>query len=809
MAKKASTLKKCFFRIFSVILFVFCFVDGVFGLENIANGKKYKLSPAPNYIRCTDPDDITQLTDGVFSKGLFWTATTTVGWNHVNPASIEIDLDSISPISGIAFNTSAGSAGVRWPKAIYIFVSNDAHTYRYVGDLMSLNQNEDLPAYGSRVVRRIWTNNLHEHGRYVRLAVIPDKSRIHVDEIEVFEGVWSEYEKAERSFEIEDVDAFIVQLKLKSAISKRLRQDIYDVMKKLDTVENADFYRQQLEAVLAEIPNMKDVNPEPFQTCFPINELHERIFGVQAALWRAQGMDEVTVWQKNKWDMMRPSEEPNGGPPTIELEMMRNEYRNAAFNLTITRDTVTELSLKISGLPGGSNPSYITVHKVDFTDTYDGIPVMAALPEVSISSNGYHLTLYPGITCQVWLTFDSGSLAPGEYKGSIEIEGEGIVVPVALKVYPMKLPDKLALHLGGWDFTDRVGRNDLTLKNRDALTSVLQAYKVDTPWASSAVFGRGKYDADGNMVSRPDIRKLDSWLRRWPEAEKYFVSIGANESFCGLEIGTDAFKTAVGQWITYFVKVLAIRNIRPEQLGLLLVDEPRSIEQYRIVIAYAEAIKAAQPSVLIFEDVLLDQPWKAPQEMFELSDIQCINWPGLWLEASDRFVDFYMTNQATGKKIWFYSCRGPGRLMDPYTYFYLPSWSAWKQGAEGISFWAFGDSNGASSWNEYLATTHGSYTPLFLDEDSVTSGKQMEAIREGREDYEYLKMLKTRIDLLETQNIENDKIDAAKSILSDAVDSVTSGITEASIRWDYEKNRSGADTARINILDALMLLETP
>ena len=40
---------------------------------NIALGKKYTLEPRPNYPYCTDPDDDIQLTDGIYTKGYFWT----------------------------------------------------------------------------------------------------------------------------------------------------------------------------------------------------------------------------------------------------------------------------------------------------------------------------------------------------------------------------------------------------------------------------------------------------------------------------------------------------------------------------------------------------------------------------------------------------------------------------------------------------------------------------------------------------------------------------------------------------------------
>jgi len=47
---------------------------------NVALHKSYRLSPGPSYRHCTDSGDRTQLTDGVYTKGYFWTQKTTVGW---------------------------------------------------------------------------------------------------------------------------------------------------------------------------------------------------------------------------------------------------------------------------------------------------------------------------------------------------------------------------------------------------------------------------------------------------------------------------------------------------------------------------------------------------------------------------------------------------------------------------------------------------------------------------------------------------------------------------------------------------------
>jgi len=72
-------------------------------MENIALGKPYALEPTPNYLRCSDPGDFTQLTDGKAGGKLWiWALQETVGWEAVGYAIITVDLGTIQPIQGVA-----------------------------------------------------------------------------------------------------------------------------------------------------------------------------------------------------------------------------------------------------------------------------------------------------------------------------------------------------------------------------------------------------------------------------------------------------------------------------------------------------------------------------------------------------------------------------------------------------------------------------------------------------------------------------------------------------------------------------------
>ena len=151
------------------------------------------------------------------------------------------------------------------------------------------------------------------------------------------------------------------------------------------------------------------------------------------------------------------------------------------------------------------------------------------------------------------------------------------------------------------------------------------------------------------------------------------------------------------------------------------------------------------------------------------------------------------------------------RTKDPYMGRLMP-WTCWRSGAEAIPLWSFGDTGGASSWNEYV-TAGLPYTPIFLDEASVTAGKHLEAVREGIQDYEYFAMLDRAIQKASAQGITGPELEEARRLLDDLPASVCEaaghrdGLDDdkplGGMHWLNDLDRTLADDARIQVLVAL------
>ena len=204
---------------------------------------------------------------------------------------------------------------------------------------------------------------------------------------------------------------------------------------------------------------------------------------------------------------------------------------------------------------------------------------------------------------------------------------------------------------------------------------------------------------------------------------------------------------------------------------------------------------------MIWEDPTYRDPTKAPPELFAVADVLCPNRP-MWLAQGEPFARFYLDQKLQGRELQFYSCSGPARLLDPYSYYRLQAWHGWQVGATGSFFWAFGDNSGASSWNPYLAKA-GPYTPLFLDEKTVTAGKHMEAIRESVEDYEYLVMLRKAVEQAKAAGRSDAAVSEAETLLKTAADEVLHAEGADRLRWHESKDRTVADRGRIRILEVL------
>ncbi|MBI2299814.1 MAG: hypothetical protein HYU66_12880, partial [Armatimonadetes bacterium] len=759
--------------------------------ENIARGKPYTMDPAPRYGLCTDADDKTQLTDGEHSTGYFWAQKTTVGWQGGSHFVVSIDLGQIEPIGGVSFHTAAGVAEVHWPRSIYLYVSDDGKSWWPSGEVLAKcnEQNGPPPEYGNYGTWRFWTDQLRLHGRYLAMLVKPEGGYSFVDEIEVYRGdaallqlprsghsspdltaaVQSLWFRAEVEADLADVKAAVAAAKL----SATARRDVGALVAKAE----ADL--DQVDGVGADAPAI-----------VPYGAPHREVFAVHAALLRALGRPELTVAAANRWDPLRTTDPPANRPAGIDVALMQGETRGAAFTLLSTATAERTLTIRGDGL-GAAKPPWLRLKEVPWTATRSGRAVACALPDMRPTADGWSLTLVPGLPQQVWVEVEGEQGKPGLRQGSLALyDGVKRVGSVTLKLRVSKLvmPAENALLVSGWDYTDG-GAYGINQANLERCIEFLRKYRVNATWATASVMPWGQHAGDGTMEEPQDTTRLDTWVERWKGAKLFCVF----NAWGAAVPDTPAGRKGVADWINFYVKHLGEKGIQPSQLALLLVDEPSTPEQDQTIISWAKAIHAAQPEVRVFNDPIWQEPEKTTPELLANTNLMSPN-RAFWLTKTEAHEGAYLPHRSAGNQMAFYSCSGPVRQLAPYSYHRLQAWECWRYGGVMSSFWAFSDNGGGSSWNE-ISTPTTVFAPQFLDQDGCTTSKHMEAIRESVFDFEYLTMLKQRLEGAAPGSAAF--VAKAKDLLAHAAERVLAGEMADGIWWANDKDRSVAEPVRL------------
>lgn len=783
---------------------------------NIALNKSYTLSRTPNYGLCADPGDTAQLTDGAYSVGYFWTQKSTVGWTAAEtlPVAITIDLGQVEPIDGLSYHTAAGVAGVHWPRVIHIITSDDGKRWFRTGDLVGLDKStHEPPAPDVYAEHRYATDSLATRGRYVALLVESDYY-VFCDEIEVYRGtdpmpghpkgrqIGPPLEFFWRGPRLErDFDTLAERLK-KAKLSPKERQQA----------------EQELESLQAEAGTAFPPLPKDKPAILPLNRVQARMFALNGLALKGQGLPALFAWKKSRYDPLNPMELPDRANraatnAALTITMMNNEWRSDAMVLTNATPGPIKVRLRVTGLPGGDNPPYLSLRDVPFVDSGARTDIACALPEALREAKDYVITIPAGMNRQVWVMARPTNVAPGSYQGSLVVnelsQRLALKTPFLLRVSKVRFPDRPRMHVGGWDYTNGESCYDVVPTNRDVLVEYLKEHYVDSPWGTGSVLpgaGPGDFDAAGRLTKDLSFSPLDDWVKRWEGARVFLTFVNAQAEFAGAKMDNPQFAPRVASWISAIAAHVKTLGLRPEQFGLLIWDEPNSDEHARVIIGWADAIHQAGTGIRVWED---PQYWEPQSEVLHesltASDIVSPFVP-LFLKLNEEKRKVYRDLASDQRKLWFYNASGPVRALDPYSYHRLQHWLCFREGAEGSCFWAFSDSGGGSSWNERASDRGVGYCPPFLSKDSVTDSKHMMALMEGVQDYEYLCLLRDRIAELEAKGVQSPALASAKELLKSAPQQVLADLDrdpDATMLWKTAKDRSLADRMCERVLRAL------
>jgi len=790
---------------------------------NIALNKKIITNIPSNYALTKDKNPA-QLVDGKYAGNEYnaaentsslWVQEGAITWrSSKSPVIFTIDLGKEMPVSGVSFSTAAGRAGVQFPSFVGIAVSEDGKTWFYQGNLISMSRQNGTPDLNKYSRYKFATHDLKTKGRYVSLAVMQFPYTV-TDEIEIYSGdnAWLTMPLQGKSMSsltaIKDLATVSVE---ENFVKRRVDDDIKTIRQKINDSALPDArkstFMAQLDKSAAENEQfaLTDAN---LSTVLPINPIHQKVMETYGAFLAAEKVPQISIWKEHRYAWTPFIAKPqNGQKPQIDISMLGNQFRSDAFLITNASDAPEIVSLKLQNSPAGAKAGWLQINQAIWMDTYQGTPVADALLPVALSNGLQEVTIPAGFTAKIWLTVDSSKVPAGKYKSTFMVNGTSIPFNLNISNIAMKRP---RMSLCVWDYTDPAsmkgsGSRGITSANYAAALAMMKSHFVDSPWATRGILPfptAEAFDANNQLKSTLSFTNFDKWVAEWPDARNYFVFISAKEeeTFGGSARGTAAFKARLGNWAKVLSAHMKKLNLDPAKLALLIVDEPHQAWQDEVIADWASAINAAAPEL----SLICDPSWVRPEEEIHqaaLSQMDMLmpntqRYVGSYSKAS---IDYFDQQYAAGKELWLYSCTGPVRLFDPQQYYRGQAWRVFSMNGKGMGYWAFGDIGSApSTWQDYQINQ--SFSPAFIDKNTVYNSIHWDSVREGVEDFEELSMLHDAIE--NTKNAAL-KIEAQK-VLDEAVKVVTA--TKSNDDWQKEMHPEYTDQQLHNVRDMLEKLQ--
>ena len=785
---------------------------------NVALGKSYTVEPKPNYSLCTDDGDFVQLTDGVRAPetGSIWFHKPCVGWYYPKPAAfITLDLEEDTPIAGVAVSTEAGGAGVTWPSALLIAVSQDGEQYEIVGELMHLSSKHGVrPPAGRHVFA---TDDLRCHGRFVRL-IVPAARYVFTDEIEVYRGPDVLLKQPFGGQRLDDITAYLAANQVPMAIRRWVARDIFLAREELAASGAPEGVRSNLADAITRIAaeNSRLASPpgDDYRSVFPLTPAHGRLFKALGHLREAGGRPRLKVWKSNRWRRLSLWDTPPAGQAArdvaLRVRVIRGERRADTVNIANNSREPVSARVWLEGLPGGATPGYVSVRQAEYVALNSGRWDADALPEATLEEGRWEVDLPAGVSRQLWFAFHPGpGVEPGTYQGAVIVDaggGEVLRVPLTLTLEALQYPAEHTLAFGMWDYAYGKGSYGLNASNLPAAVAHMRSHGYNVPWSRIFPWVTAEdFDDQDRLVKRPDMSNFDEWVSMWPDARYYAVFLGGwtvkADNYAGVEIGSEKFTRRVAASMRFWADHVRGLGIDPRRLLILTVDEPRAGHgrgAERSVL-WARTIKAAVPEFTLFVDPTDRQPQSTGlREMYEAHDVLCPHISH-YSEDGQGARDFYEELRAGGRQLWLYNTAGGPSSLDATRHHRGQQWKLWLAQGTGTHFWAYADTGGSpgGSWNQFAAAGE-IYSKVYIDRTSITDGKHWLAIIEGIQDYEYLRMLRDRVAELGAAGRKGPVLDRARELLK----TLPAESVEAADGGDIK----AYDRARLEVLDALVAL---
>lgn len=431
----------------------------------------------------------------------------------------------------------------------------------------------------------------------------------------------------------------------------------------------------------------------------------------------------------------------------VQVSELRRDRRNriAGSQLTLYREHYVEVKTPSPKSKDGTG--WYPDALIPFVNPIDGQPLRNS------RFQGAPFDVSPGADQPVWVdVFVPRDAAPGIYKGSVIVTAlneKKITLPVQLTVWDFTLPETPSMRANFGGFGNRVAGaekvkagspefRDLETRYADAL-----AMHRICPLIPNYLYPR--VNSDGTIEPGETHAALKQWMQRFHVTGFPLRLLGDDPC------GKDRERNLTFLRATYrYLK----ENGWDKYAYIYVLDEPNDAAAYEQVRQRSKLIHEAERGIKV---LCTEQP--TPQEPAWGTLVGSVDiWVPLWTLFEEGPADERL---AAGEELWSYTalCQGGKNRDTPYWEidfplldYRIPAWMSWRYGITGLLYWTTvywqkaGDvwTNPATyGEGRYAYNGEGSlfYPGAELGFSGPVASLRLKQIREGMEDYEYLKLL--------------------------------------------------------------------
>ena len=294
-----------------------------------------------------------------------------------------------------------------------------------------------------------------------------------------------------------------------------------------------------------------------------------------------------------------------------------------------------------------------------------------------------------------------------------------------------------------WGGPDEAGLRAL----QTAYAELMAAHRISSPIPA---FLMPKVNADGSIDPQPTHAALQRWIERLhiTGVPMWFLGIGGR-GLQGDPLGADRKRN--GRYLRSMYTYLRAHHW-DKMAYVYVADEPSSREAYSDVRARSKFVHEVVPELKVLctkGPQVRNPPWGGLVGSVDI-------WVPLWPVFEYAAVKKRLT---AGEEIWSYTALCQGRpdtpcweLDFPVLNYRIPMWISWRFDITGLLYWSA--TNWSSTWDVWTnpLTYRDQYNMegalLYPGVDAGVQGFitsiRLKEIREGLEDYEYLKILAQR-----------------------------------------------------------------